>query len=178
METAERTDVALPSGALTALRVALRREAGPLAAIHALQSAGYQVGGAVYDGFARWLNADPRALGARAFWGRLGAYMKHRGWGELEHDRVHPGVGLVRGRNWVEADGESGASQPTCAFSTGLFSGFLTRAAGAPVAVLEVRCISRGDEACAFAFGSESTIHDLYGLLLEGTELEQAIAEL
>ena len=49
-------------------------------------------------------------------------------------------------------------SQPSCAFTTGVLSNFLTLAAGGPVAVLEVTCSSRGDDMCGFAFGSGNTI--------------------
>ena len=47
--------------------------------------------------------------------------------------------------------------------------------AGGPVAVLEVTCRTRGDDACAFAFGSEGAVHELYGKLLEGADLDGAL---
>ena len=58
------------------------------------------------------------------------------------------------------------------------FFGRLSGAAGGPVAVLEVTCRTRGDDGCTFAFGSAATIHDLYGLLLEGQDLDSALASL
>jgi hypothetical protein len=50
--------------------------------------------------------------------------------------------------------------------------------AGSPVAVLEVSCRTRGDDRCSFLFGSEQAIHDVYGLLLEGDSLDDALATL
>jgi hypothetical protein len=50
--------------------------------------------------------------------------------------------------------------------------------AGGPVAVLEVECISRGDAACAFAFGSEPVVQHVYARLLEGADLQEAVSTL
>jgi len=41
-----------------------------------------------------------------------------------------------------------------------------------------VSCRAQGDERCAFAFGSAATVHDLYGLLLDGRALPSALAAL
>jgi hypothetical protein len=46
------------------------------------------------------------------------------------------------------------------------------------VAVLEVDCRARGADRCCFAFGSEVAIHDLYGHLLDGSDLDDALAAL
>jgi hypothetical protein len=59
-----------------------------------------------------------------------------------------------------------------------MLSALLSGAAGGPVAVLEVTCRTKGDDRCTFAFGSAATVHDLYGLLLEGQALEAALAAL
>lgn len=170
-------EVALPASALSTLRRALKREAGPLAAIHALHAAGYGAGETLFDSFARTVRQPLEEVGETTFWTGLTRFMGRRGWGSLDHRSLHPGVGLLTSSDWAEA-GDGSESQPGCAFSAGLLSHVLTRAAGEPVAVLEVSCRGRGDESCAFAFGSEATIHDLYGLLLDGKRLEQALAEL
>ncbi|NIX42216.1 MAG: hypothetical protein GWN06_24335, partial [Gemmatimonadetes bacterium] len=54
----------------------------------------------------------------------------------------------------------------------------LTELAGGPIAVLEVSCRARGDDCCDFAFGSETAIHGLYGRLLQGENLQAALAAL
>jgi len=170
-------EVALPVSALSTLRGALRGEAGPLATIHALHSAGFASGESVFDAFARTLRQPPQETPEGAFWSSLGRFLTRRGWGSLSHSAAHSGVGLLTSPDWAEAEAR-GESQPVCAFSTGLLSRLLTRAADAPVAVLEVTCRAKGDPVCTFAFGSVATIHDLYGLLLDGKGLEGALAEL
>jgi len=44
--------------------------------------------------------------------------------------------------------------------------------------VLEIRCRSRGDDECAFAFGGEDAVHHVYGALLDGTDFSRATAAL
>lgn len=176
--TTRPRDVALSASALPALRHALRREAGPLATVHALQAAGFQAGRAAFDSFRSAVGGDPDSLDEESFWRRLSDFMGGRGWGTLRHDGAHPGVGTLTSSDWAEAEEGSGESQPSCAFTSGMLSGFLTRAAGGPVAVLQVACRSRGDDACVFAFGSEGAIRELYGLLLEGTDFPSALAAL
>jgi predicted hydrocarbon binding protein len=171
-------EVALPSGSLAALRNAITREAGPLATIHALHEAGHQAGSTLYEVFQASLDAPPSSLGEGRFWTLLGTFLQQRGWGTLKHSSPHPGVGVLTSSDWAEAEGEGGEDQPGCSFSSGMLSGLLTEVAGGPVAVLQISCRSHGDGACTFAFGSEATIHDLYGLLLEGTAFEHALAEL
>ena len=170
--------MALPAGALRALHRAVRSEAGPLAAAHALQAGGYETAESFWDDLERALGREPDSLGEAAFFRMLSEFLQGRGWGSLKHSTPHAAVGLLASGDWAEA-GEAGEeTQPTCAFSAGLLAGLLSRAAGGPVAVLQVGCRSRGDGECAFAFGSEATIHDLYGLLLDGRSLAAALAEL
>ena len=168
-------EVALPTAALAGLRRALRDEAGPLATVHALHAAGYDAGGPLFDALG---GQALESRGERAFWRSLSELLARRGWGTLEHSAPHPGIGLLSSGDWAEASPDAPERQPSCAFGAGLLSSLLTRAAGGPVAVLEVACRSRGEERCTFAFGSESAVHELYGLLLEGRDLDAALAEL
>jgi len=167
-------EVALPASALAAIRRSLRSEAGPLATIHALHAAGYDAGEVVHASFARVLGTPPEETSERRFWSCLEEFLARRGWGTLVHHAAHPGLGVLSSPDWAEA-GQATESQPACAFTTGLLSHLLTRAAGGPVAVLEVSCRARGDDRCTFAFGSEATVHDLYGLLLDGADLDTAM---
>ena len=171
-------DVAIPALVLTALRQALQREVGPLPAIHALHTAGFGSGQAIWESLCRGSGRELPDLDDASFWPRLIAALGKRGWGTLTHSSVHEGVGLLASSDWAEALGGSGGQQPSCAFSTGMLSALLTRAAGGSIAVLEVSCRTRGDEVCGFAFGSLATVHDLYGLILEGRDLEGALAAL
>lgn len=175
---ARRKDVVIPARGLVALRRAIRKEAGPLAAIHALHHAGYESGGVLFDVFSADVGDDLSGVSEGMFWSQVTRFLARRGWGAVSHDDSHPGVGLLRSRDWAEAAPDGSETQPTCAFSAGMLSHFLSRAAGGPVAVLEVSCRSRGDDACAFAFGSEAAIHELYGRLLEGRNLQAAFQTL
>jgi len=171
-------DVALPSHAFAALRRALHDEAGALSAVHALQSAGYEVGVGLADVFAMEVQGEaPAFLDRATYFNRLGRFLEARGWGELHHTAPHPGVGLVRSFNWAEATPEGNEAQPSCSFSSGMLSAILSRTAGAPVTVLQVSCRSCGDDTCSFAFGSEAAVNGLYGLL-EDMDLESALRSL
>ena len=179
MEASPRVrDVAIPAGALRALRAALDRDAGPLTTVHALQAAGYRAGTEIFGLLAPRAGDDPGSLVSDDFWPLLSGLLGSRGWGRLEHSQPHPGVGLLTSRDWAEADGEEDASRATCSFSSGMLSGLLTRSSGRPVAVMQVACRGRGDEHCAFAYGSEATLHRLHGLLSRDGDLDTALARL
>lgn len=171
-------DVAMPAIGLAALRRQLEREAGALVAIHALHAAGYGAGEALWEMLRKGPARELAELDEETFWERLAAVLGRRGWGTITHRPAHPGVGLLASSDWAEALGGGDEEQPSCSFSTGLLSGLLSGAAGGPVAVLEVSCRATGDERCTFAFGSAATVHDLYGLLLDGRPLESALASL
>lgn len=172
------TELAIPGSILRVLRRSLQSEVGPLPTIHALQAAGYRAGEEIFPDLTE--AARPRRLPdvpEGEFWSVLQAFFLRRGWGRLVHRSPHPAVGILATGDWIEADDGQG-DRPTCAFTSGLLSSLLTEVAGAPIAVLELRCRSRGDGECRFAFGSEAVIHDLYGLLLEGSALDEALARL
>ena len=180
MESTERPtrDIAIPALGLTMLRQNLQREVGPLPAIHALHTAGFSTGQAIWEGLCRGSGQELPDLDDAGFWPKLAAALGKRGWGTLTHRAVHAGVGLLDSSDWAEAVGADGEQQPSCTFSAGMLSALLTGAAGGPIAVLEVSCRTRGDNLCTFAFGSLATVHDLYGLILEGQDLEGALAAL
>lgn len=172
------TELAIPGSTLRVLRRSLQKEVGSLPTIHALQTAGYRAGDELFPSLAE--TARPRALpelGQAEFWSVLQAFFLRRGWGHLVHRDSHPAVGILATVDWIEAD-DGREEQPTCAFTSGMLSSLLTEVAGAPIAVLELGCRSRGDGECRFAFGSEGVIHELYGLLLEGSTVDQALARL
>lgn len=169
-------ELALPGSTLRILRRSLQGEVGPLPTIHAFHAAGYRAG----EDLAPELyeSARPRDLEdlpEEDFWGLLQAFFLRRGWGRLEHRNPHAAVGLLVASDWAEADDGEDGRQPTCAFTSGLLSSLLTEVAKSPVAVLELRCRSRGDGECHFAFGAEGVIHDLYGSLLDGSSFEEAL---
>lgn len=166
-------DVVVPVSIFVSLRRELEREVGALPAVHALHSAGYAAGSAAAPGFSEGGAVD--TLPEREFWERVKAFFSRRGWGTVSHRPSGEAVGLLTTSDWVESTEVIGDEGASCSFSTGFLSGLLSELAGGPIAVLEVSCRSRGDEGCTFAFGSEGAVHELYGRLLEGQELERAL---
>ncbi len=175
MESPPR-EVSLPAEAFDHLRTAAAHSdrGGGVEALHA---AGYASGTSLYRLFTRSLSGAPESVGVTPFFEGLSACFRTRGWGTLTHESRHPGVAVLSSPDWAEADGavERAETPAGCAFSTGVLSSLLTRAAGAPVAVLETSCRGRGDDRCTFAFGSEATIRQLYRTLLEGDSLDDAL---
>lgn len=171
-------EIAVPVSTFATLRAELAKECGTLATIHALHAAGYQAGVEAAAVFSEPLDGGVASLGRTAFWGRVRRFFLRRGWGTLSHDDGHGAVGLLTTTDWVEATPDAPDEEGSCTFTTGFLAGFLTTVAGGPVAVLEVACRTRGDDVCTFAFGSESAVHELYGEMLDGAELEQALAAL
>ncbi len=169
-------EIAVPISVFGSLRNELEKEAGALPTIHALHHAGYEAGAAAAASFA--VGGDVTNMEQSAFWARLSEFFSRRGWGTLHQSAEHAGIALLSSPDWAEASPDAGDSEASCCFSTGFLSGLLSELAGGPLAVLEVDCRARGDEQCRFAFGSEVAIHDLYGYLLDGTDLEGALAAL
>jgi hypothetical protein len=173
---ARTTEIVVPIQVFTVLRRELEKEVGTLPAVRALHHAGY-ASGVEAAGTLQAAGAGESVpeIGARDFWERIQRFFAKRGWGSLTHEMEHPGVGFLRSVDWVEADAEETDPEASCSFGTGFLAGLLSEIAGAPVAVLEVTCRGRGDEACSFAFGSEPVIHDLYGRMLDGADLQDAL---
>jgi predicted hydrocarbon binding protein len=171
-------EVAVPVSVFAVLRKELATEIGTLAAIHALHDAGYQAGVEAARGFPTNAHEDVSSLAEGDFWTRFTSFFARRGWGNLTPGTSHPAVGLLDSTDWVEAADLQESDDASCAFSAGFLSGLLSTLAAGPVAVLEVACRARGDERCSFAFGSETAVHELYGYLLDGEDLDGALTAL
>jgi hypothetical protein len=171
-------EIAVPASIFATLRRELGKETGVLPTIHALHASGYAAGAAAAAAFKVSPDEDVRALSQTAFWTRVGAFFTRRGWGTLTHVPRHRAIGLLHSPDWAEGSQPRDEDDASCSFSSGFLSGLLTELAGGPVAVLEVTCRARGEEACSFAFGAASAIHDLYGHLLEGADLDTALGAL
>ena len=169
-------EVVVPASIFGTLRAELAREVGDLPAIHALNAAGYASGVEASEAFRKHAGGDPGSLGQARFWERMTSFFTQRGWGTLRHRDDHEAVGVLSSSDWSES-GHDGADG-SCSFSSGVLSGFLTELAGGPVGVLEVECRGRGGARCTFAFGSETAIHELYGSLVAGSDLDQALGAL
>jgi predicted hydrocarbon binding protein len=154
--------------------------AGASAAADILQDAGFATGEALYD---RWRNQvaahtgldDAGRLDVRWFGPLLDELCVELGWGSLTVTPIDDLAVMLEGGHWAEA--EPGSSEhPACHFSCGLFAAFLTAQAGAPMAVLEVECRSRGDVACRFLAGSTATLATVYDVLAAGRPWREAFS--
>ena len=167
---ASNREINIAAGSVLALHDTLKQEVGAQAATVALQKAGHAAGDALF--------AD---LGAgdtphHDFWARLSDAFDAHGWGTVEHEALHDGVGALVARDWFEVDPAS--STPTCPFSTGVLSNILGRVAGQDVAVMVVPCDDEGDGCCRFLFGAGPVLQNVYAGLQRGDELEAALAAL
>ncbi|MGD8287464.1 MAG: 4-vinyl reductase [Gemmatimonadota bacterium] len=167
-------EIAVPVSVFGSLRDELSKEAGTLPTVHALHSVGYQAGTAAA---ATLIDASRNGdtMGQDAFWQRISDFFRDRGWGEIRHEPVHGAIGFLTSSDWAEANPEEVDPDASCFFSTGFLSGLLSALAEGPVAVLEIGCRTRGEKHCRFAFGSEAAIHRLYGQLLDGVGLAEAL---
>lgn len=170
-------EVALPASAFTGIRDALVEVVGPEAAAEALRAAGYAAGDVLHDVLAGQAD-DLAGLPADRFWSRLSQLFSSRGWGTLEYSEAHPGVGSLTAPRWAEARDDAASDQPTCHFTTGLLANLLGRVAGKDVAVLEVECRSRGDDACRFLFGGTPAVYAVYERMAAGDDAEAALARI
>mgnify|MGYP000854721416 FL=1 len=171
-------EIVIPASVFEALRSELASEAGTLQTVRALHHAGYHAGLAAAAAVNHEVGGNSFALSERSFWTGLSDFFSKRGWGKLDHSTPHPAIGLLRTPDWAEARPEANESGASCSFSTGYLSGLLSQLAGGPVAVLESSCRSRGGDACEFAFGSETAVHDLYGKLLDGADMATSLEAL
>lgn len=171
-------EIAVPVSIFATLRSALAGDVGELAAIHALHNAGFAAGVDAAETFRGSEKEDVLGLSEEDFWNRLTLFFARRGWGTLSHQTLHDAVGTLTSPDWTEAAADGAGDQASCSFSTGFLSGLLSTLAGGDVAVLEVACRARGDAACTFAFGNAAAIHEVYGKLLEGSDLAAALAAL
>lgn len=168
-------EIAVPVSVFGALRTELAKEAGTLSTVHALHSAGYQAGTSAAPSIIATQAGSAPDLGQDAFWGRITDFFSERGWGAIRHEPVHGAVGFLTSSDWAEASDGDADPEASCFFTTGFLSGLLSSLAGGPVAVLEIACRTRGEKFCRFAFGSETAIHKLYGHLLDGVGLAEAL---
>lgn len=171
-------EIAVPVSVFGSLRAELEKEAGTLPTVHALHNAGYGAGAAAAGSLTGNGGGEAKSLSEEAFWTHVSDFFGKRGWGTLQHARPHPAVGLLTSTDWAEASESVSDPEASCHFSTGFLSGLLSELAGGPIAVLEIACRTRGGDSCRFAFGSEGAIHELYGHLLEGVDLDGALAAL
>lgn len=171
---ASNREIRFPAASVLALRTTLRQEVGTQAATLALQKAGHAAGDAIVQRLERdeGLGDTPRGT----FWTRLSSLFREMGWGAVEHEDVHAGVGALVATDWFEVD--PAAATPTCPFSTGVLANVLGRVAGRDVAVMVVPCDDGDAGCCRFLFGAGPVLQQVYTALREGTELDASLGAL
>jgi hypothetical protein len=167
-----RSEITVPAAIFDALHHAATdpaRDEGSAWLARAGSLVGPSVLEAATDGEAS--DGDAGAMPVDDFWAALRNYMSGRGWGMLDHERIHPGLGLVRATDWVEAD----VGGP-CTFTAGVLSGLFTTLAGRRIEVLE---LPRGtDGPIEFVFGSAEAVGALRRLVDAGADLSDALGAL
>lgn len=169
--------VQVPAELFSSVRRALVRDREPLEAVTLLREVGFELGSAVDSGLRQHVaggtGADPYALDPERFWESASGYFEGLGWGRLEHQRVHPGVGAIDLVEWIE-NGADGGPQGSH-ISTGIFTDLLGRIAGGAVVVMEVP-VDAGRT--RLLFGAGETLGAVYQSLSGGASLDQALASL
>lgn len=173
--------LALGQGTLDQLRAVLEREL-PEQAPTLLREIGFGAGQGAYERFIarvadRYGVETPQGLDVRYLGDALAGFFREEGWGSVSVETLAPGIMAVDSSDWTEAT-LRGAAAPSCHFSAGFLSDFLTRLGGYPAAVMEVECRSRGDARCRFLVGSPDLLTWLYEGLVAGEEYERLIARL
>lgn len=176
----------VPSTALAAVHRVARQGRSPADAATLVREMGYASGEGFLSAFGDWLEhhrqepgADPATLGAEEFWHHLSAFFRSMGWGRLQFEQLHAGVGSLASSDWAEADAAGTGRQPACHFSTGMFADLLGRLVDADMAVMEVACRSRGDGSCRFLLGGAEALEQVFHGMREGrdaTEVARALA--
>ena len=172
--------VALTRPALTALRHALMRDAGPAAATY-LQEAGYAGGESLFASFRVWLSERSDALAEELsleeFERHASAFFVDTGWGTLRIGSLREAVATLDSEDWAEADPTAQLDHAACHLTTGMFADFFGRVADRPMAVLEVECRSMGAPRCRFLVGSADVMEHVYEEMGRGVGYEEAVSE-
>jgi predicted hydrocarbon binding protein len=169
--------LAMGRTALSALRRALQREAGPAAAA-CLQEAGYAGGDTVFESFREFLRlqgkAGPEELEMEEFQHRASLFFQELGWGSVQVHPLSDSVAMVESADWREADPTDALEHPGCHFTTGMFADFFGRLSGSPLAVLEVECRSMGSPRCRFLLGASDVLQFIFQEMERGVSYQDA----
>lgn len=169
--------VAVPAQFFSAL-LGATPAAPPPGVVETLRDAGYLAGSALFDAFARWLEARgeraPGELEEHDFGACISAFFAASGWGEIVITNLSDSVLAIDADDWCEAEHGSTRPSPGCHVSTGMFAGFLGRLAEAPLAVLEVECVSAGHAGCRFLVGSLDVLQYVHEAMGRGIPYDRA----
>jgi hypothetical protein len=141
--------------------------------ISALRETGRVAGTLLFDG----LGTGAEDLDKDDFWSALDARIRQLHLGFVHFEPLDRGLAVLAWHEMPETGAEGSAPRITsgCHLATGLLGGLLGRAAGQPIAVLEVACGADGSEPCWFLIGSESRLTAIHDRLARGEDLRAAL---
>lgn len=139
----------------------------------ALREAGRVAGAHLFE----LLGPAAAELSPAAFWVRIDEKLRELNLGSLRFEPLDSGLGAVSWYGFPEAGAPDGTGRETrgCPLATGVLGGLLGRAAGRPVAVLEIGCGARSPHACWFLIGSDERLGAVRGRLAEGASVAEAV---
>ena len=171
--------IGLSTPTLHRLRAAANRALGD-SAFSELREAGYAGGAPVYRAFLEWAASEGAEsvgeLELGEFSDLLEKFFAAAGWGTLRLRPLADVLAIVEIDDCWEAKDTKGSETPTCYITTGALTGFLEQIASYPMAALEYRCKSCGDERCEFVIGNAAAVQFAYEQIAAGTPIEAITA--
>ena len=171
--------IGLSTPTLHRLRDAANRALGD-SAFSELREAGYDGGAPVYRAFLEWAaNEGAKSvgdLGLEEFSDLLEKFFAAAGWGAVRLRPLADVLAIVEIEDCWESKDSRKSEAPTCYITTGALTGFLEQIAAYPMAALEYRCRSCGDERCEFVIGNPASVQFAYEQIAAGSPIEAITA--
>ncbi len=172
----------ISAATLPALHRAIAHDREPGEAARLARQFGFESGPVFHEALEAWSAEEAgtalNELAPERFWEMVATFFSSLGWGELKHERIHPGLVTLSSTDWAEAQPDSGAQHPTCHVTTGVLADLLARVAGTDLAVMEVECRSRGDQSCRFVIGGPDALGSIYEKISSGHAFDEALERL
>jgi len=167
--------IGLSTPTLQRLRDAANRALGDSASSE-LREAGYLGGEAVYRAFLEWAAGEGAEsvgeLDLGEFSDLLEKFFSAAGWGMLRLRPLGELLAVIEIEECWEAKNAKRSEAPSCYITTGALTGFLEQVAEYPMAALEYRCRSSGDERCEFVIGNPSAVQFASERVAAGKSIE------
>jgi predicted hydrocarbon binding protein len=173
------TMIGLSTPTLHRLRAAANRALGD-SAFSELREAGYAGGAPVYRAFLEWAAGEGAEsvgeLELAEFSDLLEKFFSAAGWGVVRLRPLADVLAVVEIEDCWEAKDWKQSDAPGCYITTGALTGFLEQIAAYPMAALEYRCKSCGDEQCEFVIGNPAAVQFAYEQIAAGSPIEAITA--
>ncbi len=167
--------IGLSTPTLHRLRAAANRALGD-SAFTELREAGYAGGAPVFRAFLEWAASEGAEsvgdLELGEFSDLIEKFFAAAGWGTLRLRPLADVLAVVEIDDCWEAKDSQRSEAPTCSITTGALTGFLEQIADYPMAALEYRCLSCGDERCEFVVGNPLAVQFAYEQIAAGKPIE------